>query len=529
MLGRWHTGNQVVIGSRKLTAGWDKPMNDCRIQSTNYFLATLAIACLLVAGSATAQQDGPGDNRMDADKARVIDHWTQERREAASPRELVIDPRGLGYLRRPDGSLQPYGHQISAAESAGEPTPRARPTGGSDDTAPPSIGNMNPGLGDEIGGSATFSATVTDESGVRSVSFIIRYPDGVTTQAFQATDQGNDNWSVILQGFTDGNWSWWVEARDGAKRGGNSDTSAIVDFSVNTGGNAGGGGENESSYVVTSDEWTAGGEVQTATGRLYFEMPNNAKRKGPWLAYVCSGTAVIDVLDGRSLILTAAHCVYDDVNKAFSRNVLFIPNQAATSGSGTDTNCNNDLLGCWAPSYGVVDQNWRTTTFPGNIDWDYAFYVVDDSGAHAGPGNDDALDSAVIALDINFSTPYVDDGVAAANSVDFTHGLGYSYSEDPELMYCAEDMTTEGAVNWWLPSCLLSGGSSGGPWVQPMDEDTGSGSVISVNSWGYSSSSGMAGPKLVGTSASCVYGHASSGSPPVSNADGEAGTAVSCP
>ena len=91
-------------------------------------------------------------------------------------------------------------------------------------------------------------------------------------------------------------------------------------------------------------------------------------------------------------------------------------------------------------------------------------------------------------------------------------------------------MTTTGDVNWWLPSCGLSGGSSGGPWVQPMDTSTGRGPIISVNSWGYTNSPGMAGPKLVGTSAECVYNEAKgtdflAGS----TTDGDAGIKVSCP
>ncbi|HIG40742.1 MAG: hypothetical protein ABGY96_23100 [bacterium] len=44
---------------------------------------------------------------------------------------------------------------------------------------------------------------------------------------------------------------------------------------------------------------------------------------------------------------------------------------------------------------------------------------------------------------------------------------------DPNFMYCAEDMTTVETANWWLPSCELSGGSSGGPSVQPMDASPG--------------------------------------------------------
>ena len=259
-------------------------------------------------------------------------------------------------------------------------------------------------------------------------------------------------------------------------------------------------------------------------------MPANAKRKGPWNGYVCSGTVVTDLETDRSVILTAAHCVYDDANGAFARNVLFIPNQDGTSGSGTDSNCGNDPIGCWVASFGVVDVNWTQSVFPNNIPWDYAFYVVDNDPASHQPGlnpSSDTLDAAVPALNIDFSSPDVDDGVAGAASADFTHALGYSYSDDPNFMYCAEDMTTEGSDNWWLPNCGLSGGSSGGPWVQPLNGGTGP--IISVNSWGYTTSPGMAGPKLNGTSANCVYNAATLNGFPDNPSDGDAGYAVNCP
>jgi hypothetical protein len=342
----------------------------------------------------------------------------------------------------------------------------------------------------------SFSATVVDlESDVRSVSFVITYPGGAQTQSFSPARNG-DVWSITLQNFTDGIWSWHVVAKNGARKGGLTTESATVTFTVDTsGGDPGGGGGGGGGDVVTNAAWS-GGAVQTAAGRIYFEMPANAKQTR-WNGYVCSGTVATDgANNGRSVIITAAHCVYDDANKAFARNVLFIPNQAG-SGTRTDTNCSNDLLGCWEPSFGVVDLEWTTTTFPNNIPWDYAYYVVDDeSGAHQGAGAGGALDSAAGSLPVQFLTPAVG---------EVTHALGYSYSEDPNFMYCAEAMGTEGAANWWLPNCLLSGGSSGGPWVQPMDESKGSGPIISVNSWGYTSSPGMAGPKLSGTSASCVF------------------------
>ena len=111
---------------------------------------------------------------------------------------------------------------------------------------------------------------------------------------------------------------------------------------------------------------------------------------------MCSGTVATDGIAGRSVILTAAHCVYDDANKAFARNVLFIPDQTDTTGTGTDLNCSNDPMGCWAPSFGVVDVNYTATIFPNNNAWDYAFYVVSDTGAHTAgflTGVGDALDA----------------------------------------------------------------------------------------------------------------------------------------
>jgi hypothetical protein len=279
--------------------------------------------------------------------------------------------------------------------------------------------------------------------------------------------------------------------------------------------------------IVSNAEWTDGGVVQYAAGRIYFEMPADKRWQRQWVAYVCSGTVVTDDTSDRSIIITAAHCVYDDNYKAFARNVLFIPNQAGTTGAGTDTNCNNDPLGCWVPSFGVVDVDWTTRNFPDNIKWDYAYYVVEATGAHIGPTSvAESLKDATGSLSIDFTTPLHDDFTAdGASAPDYTNALGYSYSDDPHFMYCAEDMTTEGAANWWLPSCDLSGGASGGPWIQPMA--AGDGLIISVNSWGYTTTSGMAGPQLDTTTAEQVFNIARCADSSVgSQGDGYAGVAV---
>jgi hypothetical protein len=460
-----------------------------------------ASVTLLVAAAPVLAQNAKA---IDARAARVIEHWTPERRAAATPRDLLIDERGLGYLRTAEG-LEPYGHGVSA--QAG-PSPAA-------DTVGPTITGMTPANNATIGAAFTFTATVTDSSGVKSVTFKIRKGTG-RDQSFTANAGANGLYSVSLSGFTDGAWSWYVVAKDTIK-GGNTTTSPVLNFTVNTSGGGGGGGGGTTGAVPNA-EWTGGGVVQNAVGRIYFEMPANVSRTR-WDGYVCSGTVVNDGTPDRSLILTASHCVYDDANKAFARNVLFIPNQDQTSGSGTDLNCANDPMGCWAPYFGVVDTNWTTRTFPNNVAWDYAFYVVNDVGAHSGTATStNVLDVAVTAMGISFSSPTLG---------TLTHGLGYSYSVDPQFMYCADGLTQESTVNWWLGNCGLTGGSSGGPWSQPFNTSTGNGPIISVNSWGYTGQPGMAGPKLAGTSASCVFAVAKSSSV-TTTTDGEEGVKANC-
>ena len=83
------------------------------------------------------------------------------------------------------------------------------------------------------------------------------------------------------------------------------------------------------------------------------------------------------------------------------------------------------------------------------IEW----YVVPNPLAHTGAATTpQALESAVTALRIGFDS---------GTENDVTHALGYSYSDDPNFMYCAEPMGVETqGVNWWLPSCDPSGGAT---------------------------------------------------------------------
>jgi hypothetical protein len=313
------------------------------------FLAALAIAAsVAVASSASAS---PASQR-------VADHWTPERMAQAQPRDIVMDARGLSYLRMKGGMLKPYGHRtparVFARPTAGAAAPLAKPGGGSGDTSGPTIGTRDPAADATLTASQhTFRADVTDASGVRSVTFVIVLPDG-RTQSFAAANTSGTQWSLTVTGLWDSpNWGWRVVAKDSAGRGGNTTTSVTTAFTVAIGGGSGGSGGTDQG-VVTNDEWSGGGTVQTAAGRIHFEMPANPKATR-WNGYVCSGTVVHDSRGDRSIVLTAAHCVYDDANKVFARNVMFIPNQAGTTAGGTDRTCSNDPLGCWVADFGVVD------------------------------------------------------------------------------------------------------------------------------------------------------------------------------
>jgi hypothetical protein len=243
-----------------------------------------------------------------------------------------------------------------------------------------------------------------------------------------------------------------------------------------------------------------------AVGRIFYCVEDkdfNLK------CYRCSGTSVTDNTDGRSIILTAAHCVFDDVVKKFTKFGIFIPNQDDGGSDQTDMDCNNDKYGCWALAFGVVDKGWFDTVadksswnpfeckyiddYDIGLDchYDYAFYVVKDTGAHQGKAAPDALDQAVGSLPISFDSPSIGSKV---------YTLGYYFATDPYLQYCTDALDAKHDY-WYVPRCTMGEASSGGPWIQPMNIETGFGQVIGVNSFHFD---GEHSPML-GTNAKCLF------------------------
>jgi hypothetical protein len=241
-----------------------------------------------------------------------------------------------------------------------------------------------------------------------------------------------------------------------------------------------GGGGTTSTTIGSS--WTAGGEVLKTTGKVLFAMGGRY--------YVCSASVADDTTSGRSIILTAGHCAYDETNGAFATNWMFVPDydSAAANLTSSGSFCTQTSLGCWTASSLVVASGFATAgSFNDQaIVHDYAFAAVG-AGGKSGTAQ---LDSAVGGHPIQFS---------AVNAGADTSLFGYPAEgkyRGKDLVYCrgALGFDASAANATYRVGCNMTGGSSGGPWFSPFVN--GSGTMMSVNSYGYSGTTAMFGPKL---------------------------------
>jgi len=357
-----------------------------------------------------------------------------------------------------------------------------------------------------------FDAHVMDVDGVASVSFQLETPySSIFTFAAELKDEcgmndilcvNNPSYGKRIAGFLDqtGIWHYTVVVQDGT---GHKYRMGPVRFEVT-----------EPEELESRHTWDYGGRVQTAVGRLlYTQLTEDGQEQ----AFLCSGAVVQDNDTlGRSLILTAAHCMYNDTTNEFSRRAMFIPNQVHTNGTRTDADCSNDPLGCWNINAALVHDNYVSEDFPENRPWDYAFLVVADRQGHtAGFGTSTGiLDKDAMALPVSF-----DNFTPGENGVyDIAYSIGYERGTDPDLRYCAETVSEiNGPHNFWLSKCDLGDGSSGGPWLSPSTPRSGDGTIVSVAAWAWFDPEtneplpGRAGSRLStqqGSHAECLFEYA---------------------
>jgi hypothetical protein len=253
------------------------------------------------------------------------------------------------------------------------------------------------------------------------------------------------------------------------------------------GGKPGGGGDGDGdSGLVTGASWTSGGAVVATTGKVLFQMGGSF--------YVCSASVVTDgsTADADSLILTAGHCAYDETNRAFATNWLFIPDydSAPAPLTASGSFCADTEYGCWTAEALTVHTGYASAGGFNDTAVVHDFAVATVYGG--GHSREAKLDGTVGTQDIAFTE------IGLGNLV---YAFGYPAAQKykgNDLVYCAgpvgTDPNTGGAT--YRIECGMTGGSSGGPWFSPFTEGSGTGTLASVNSYGYRGDSGMYGPKF---------------------------------
>ena len=237
------------------------------------------------------------------------------------------------------------------------------------------------------------------------------------------------------------------------------------------------------------DSWTGAtgkGTVQETTGKVLFALGRSY--------YVCSASVIPDRSGEVSLVMTAAHCVFDwNRGGRFATNWMFIPNYDAQPAplDTSRTFCSQTKYGCWTASALVIDSGFASA---GRFNTqatlhDYAVAVV-------GPGGKtnplSQLDTAVGTQQVSFTDVDGDTGTDPD-----TYLFGYP-AADPytgkDLIYSFSDIGFDpnNGGQTYRAASTMTGGSSGGPWFQPFTEGTGT--QISVNSYGYTGLPYMHGP-----------------------------------
>ena len=228
---------------------------------------------------------------------------------------------------------------------------------------------------------------------------------------------------------------------------------------------------------ATGISWVDGGLVLQATGKVFFSIGVSR--------YVCSGSVVTEADTGRSIVLTAGHCIYDQASRAFVTNFMFYP-EYDTNPTST---CANTKWGCWTASALVAHNGWtsQTTLNSSSLQYDWGFAVVT-TGGLSGTAQ---LDATVGSFDL-----VVSGFSAGAQGFSFGYPAAAPYG-GADLTYCSQTLGQDanmGNVTWAMNTCAMTGGSSGGPWMSSFTTDRGG--LSSVNSYGYTGLTGMYGPKF---------------------------------
>ncbi|MEU8497448.1 peptidase [Streptomyces lavendulae] len=201
------------------------------------------------------------------------------------------------------------------------------------------------------------------------------------------------------------------------------------------------------SFPQAGGAWTGGGAIVRTSGRVFFTMGDRTAS--------CSGDSITSA--NGSTVITAGHCV--KYQGAWHTNWVFVP--AYDNG--------NAPYGQWPATKTLATDQWAASE---DMNMDVGLAVV-------APLNGRKLSEVVGAQGILFNGGYT----KKMYSFGFPAAAPY---DGTRLVYCSGTtgkdflLTKDHSLG-----CNMTGGSSGGPWLQDFDETTGLGTQVSVNSFGY--------------------------------------------
>jgi V8-like Glu-specific endopeptidase len=198
-------------------------------------------------------------------------------------------------------------------------------------------------------------------------------------------------------------------------------------------------------------------EAQTV-GKVFFTNPANG------LNYVCSGSVVNS--GKKKLVSTAGHCVHGGAGGQWMTNWAFVPRYR----NGARP------YGTWA-AYQLTARTAWTTSSSG--DEDMGMVIMQTLGGNS-------IANVVGGNGLRWNWGY---------SV-FVTILGYPAGAPftGELQYFCQGNTWNGHGQQVRANCNMTGGSSGGPWLQEYNDQTGLGYVNSVVSHRHADPNTMDGP-----------------------------------
>jgi V8-like Glu-specific endopeptidase len=218
--------------------------------------------------------------------------------------------------------------------------------------------------------------------------------------------------------------------------------------------------------------WTGGGAVARTTGKVFFSLGGHD--------YVCSGSTVTSA--NADVVVTAAHCV-DNPGGAWATNWTFVPGYSD----------GNSPYGSYTARRFYVASQWSTG---GDNDDDVAFVVVNPATVR---GNQVSVVQEVGGQGIAF-------GGQPAQETAFGYPADSPYNGQ-QLYYCSGTVrpdpyqqTTDNGL-----TCVMTEGSSGGPWLAGFSPATGTGTITSVSSFKYSTDSQILYGTPFGSVAQSLY------------------------